>query len=202
MSEHHSPIPAKRSSGAVIGTIALLIVGYVVAISLGWIHHADEHHEESASAMPHLWSALPFVALLGAVAILPLIPSAAHWWEHNLNKFYVAVSLALLTLGYVAVLHPAASTDRAWHNFTHTMLGEYVPFIVLLFSLYTISGGIRIAGDLPAHSLTNMTFMLIGGLLASFIGTTGAAMLLIRPLLETNGQRKHVAHTVVFFIFI
>ncbi|MCA9261276.1 MAG: sodium:proton antiporter, partial [Planctomycetales bacterium] len=79
---------------------------------------------------------------------------------------------------------------------------EYIPFIVLLFSLYTIAGGIRIEGDLQARPLTNATFMGVGGLLASFIGTTGAAMLLIRPLLETNRERKHVAHTVVFFIFI
>ena len=73
------------------------------------------------------------------------------------------------------------------------MLGEYIPFIVLLFSLYTISGGIRIEGDLPAHPLTNTAFLAVGGVLASFIGTTGAAMLLIRPLLETNRERKHVA---------
>ena len=82
------------------------------------------------------------------------------------------------------------------------MLAEYVPFIVLLFSLYTISGGIRLEGDLPAHPLTNTAFLAVGGVLASFIGTTGAAMLLIRPLLETNRERKHVKHTVVFFIFI
>ena len=84
----------------------------------------------------------------------------------------------------------------------NAILQEFIPFIVLLFSLFTISGGIRITGDLQAHPLTNATFMAVGGVLASFIGTTGAAMLLIRPLLETNRERKHVAHTVVFFIFI
>ncbi len=84
----------------------------------------------------------------------------------------------------------------------NAILSEYVPFIVLLFSLYTISGGIRIEGDLPAHPVTNTAFLAVGGLLASFIGTTGAAMLLIRPLLETNRERKHVKHTVVFFTFI
>jgi Na+/H+ antiporter NhaD/arsenite permease-like protein len=77
-----------------------------------------------------------------------------------------------------------------------------VPFIVLLMCLYTISGGIRIEGDLPAHSLTNTVFLAIGAVLASFIGTTGAAMVLIRPLLETNRERKHVAHTVIIFTFI
>jgi len=82
------------------------------------------------------------------------------------------------------------------------ILHEYIPFIMLLFSLYTISGGIRVEGDLPAHPLINSAFIAIGGLLASFIGTTGAAMLLIRPLLETNSERKYVKHTVIFFIFV
>ena len=84
----------------------------------------------------------------------------------------------------------------------NAILNEYVPFIVLLFSLYTISGGIRIEGDLPAHPLVNVAFLATGAVLASFIGTTGAAMLLIRPLLETNRERKHVKHTVIFFTFI
>ncbi|MEX2092998.1 MAG: sodium:proton antiporter, partial [Pirellulales bacterium] len=84
----------------------------------------------------------------------------------------------------------------------NAILQEYVPFIVLLFSLYTISGGIRIEGDLQADPLTNAAFMAVGAVLASFIGTTGAAMLLIRPLLETNKERKHIAHTIVIFIFI
>lgn len=81
-------------------------------------------------------------------------------------------------------------------------LMEYFPFISLLFSLYVISGGITVRGDIPAHPLTNVAFLAIGGVLASFIGTTGASMLLIRPLLKTNSERKHVVHTVVFFIFI
>src|SRR4029079_15620015 len=84
----------------------------------------------------------------------------------------------------------------------NAILHEFIPFIVLVFALYTISGGIRISGDLPAHSMTNSIFLAVGAVLASFIGTTGAAMLLIRPLLETNKERKHVAHTVIFFIFV
>ena len=84
----------------------------------------------------------------------------------------------------------------------NAILSEYIPFIVLLFSLYSIAGGIRIEGDLRADPLTNASFMGVGGLLASFVGTTGAAMLLIRPLLETNKERKHVSHTIVFFIFV
>ncbi len=112
------------------------------------------------------------------------------------------MNLALATLLYLAFLHPAGGLQFATQTLLHTVIAEYIPFIVLLFSLYTIAGGIRIAGDLPAHPSTNLGFLAIGALLASFIGTTGAAMLLVRPLLETNRERKNVAHTMVFFIFI
>jgi Na+/H+ antiporter NhaD/arsenite permease-like protein len=84
----------------------------------------------------------------------------------------------------------------------NAILSEYIPFIALLFTLYTISGGIRIEGNLQARPAVNAAFLAVGAVLASFIGTTGAAMLLIRPLLETNRERTHVAHTVVFFIFV
>ena len=163
----------------------------------------------------------PFALLLLAIAVLPLIPFTEHWWEKNLNRFYVAAILGMITLSYFWFFHqgdvpvhwPAhdwlevedvqvSGFDRAKAVLFNAILGEYIPFIMLLFSLYTISGGIRIEGDLAAHPLTNSTFIAIGGLLASFIGTTGAAMLLIRPLLETNKERKYVRHTVVFFIFV
>ena len=163
---------------------------------------------------------IPFVLLLGAIAVFPLMHATEHWWESNLNRFIVAAGLGVVALAYYAFLHetpieahwpghsvvkPATAASRP--SFVKAVLGnamlqEYIPFIVLLFSLYTICGGIRITGDLAATPTINAMFMAVGGLLASFIGTTGAAMLLIRPLLETNSERKHVAHTIVFFIFI
>ena len=173
-----------------------------------------------AEVAPPLWTVTPFALLLAAIAVLPLIPATEHWWDANRNRFIVAMGLALLTLGYYAFLHqtPIEAHWPAHHivepsrgiiqwDFVRTILAnailsEYIPFIVLLFSLFTISGGIRITGDLQAHPLINASFLAAGGLLASFIGTTGAAMLLIRVLLETNSERKHVVHTVVFFIFI
>ena len=185
----------------VIAVLTVLLVAYVVATMFGWTRHFDLA-EAPANEVPHFWSVLPFTLLLGAIAVLPLLSGAAHWWERNLNKFYVAANLALITFLYLAFLHPTASLGFATSALLHTLISEYVPFIVLLFSLYTISGGIRIAGDLPAHPRTNLAFLAVGALLASVIGTTGAAMLLVRPLLETNRQRKHVAHTVVFFIFV
>ncbi|MEM6799119.1 MAG: sodium:proton antiporter, partial [Planctomycetota bacterium] len=178
------------------------------------------HATHAEGAAPAMWTVIPFVLLLGSIAVLPLIPFTEHWWESNTNRFKVAAGLALVTLSYYAFLHDAPieghfpahyeaqSTGAAFEwGFVKTILGnailnEFIPFIVLLFSLYTISGGIRIEGDLQATPSTNASFMAAGGLLASFIGTTGAAMLLIRPLLETNVERKRVVHTVVFFIFI
>ena len=161
----------------------------------------------------------PFAILLVSIAVLPLIPQASHWWDSNLHKFYVAGGLGLLTLAYYLfiyrqpvvahwpvnyIAHPAIkglNWSVSGTILSNSMLNEYVPFIVLLFSLYTITSGIRIEGDLRAHPLTNTTFLAVGIVLASLIGTTGAAMLLIRPLLETNRERKHVHHTVIMFIF-
>ena len=178
---------------------------------------ADPHAEVHA---PPLWTVLPFAGLLLAIAVFPLLRATEHWWESNLHRFYVAAALAAVTLGYYLFLHeraveahwpahhviaPSAGAVQiglAWTIFANAILYEFIPFIVLLFSLYTISGGIRIEGDLQATPLTNASFMAVGAMLASFVGTTGAAMLLIRPLLDTNSERKHVQHTVVFFIFI
>ncbi len=190
----------------VVLVILAILALYAVATAMGWTSAAHEtvtHHDEHAQVkVADLWAVIPFTVLLGAIAVLPLIEHTAHWWEQNLHKFYVAGNLALVTLAYLAFMHPAASVGRAAGTLQHVIVAEYIPFIVLLFSLYTISGGIRIHGDLPAHALTNVAFIATGGLLASFIGTTGAAMLLVRPMLETNRERRHVAHTVVFFIFV
>lgn len=201
MDATHSEKPLHRSDKPVIVALGVLIAAYVLAAVCGWTEHLDIEEHPTAET-PHFWAVLPFTLLLGAIATLPLLQGMAHWWEKNLNKFYVAANLALITLLYLGFLHPTASLSLAVNTLLHTLVQDYIPFIVLLFSLYTISGGIRIAGDLPAHPRTNTLFMLAGGVLASFIGTTGAAMLLIRPLLETNRERKHVAHTVVFFIFV
>jgi Na+/H+ antiporter NhaD/arsenite permease-like protein len=132
----------------------------------------------------------------------------------------VAGLLAAVTLGYYVFVHrqpvdlhfPAhavvapAAAGPSWATaaavLANALLAEYVPFIVLLFALYVITGGVRIEGDLAATPTINAAFIAAGGLAASFIGTTGAAMLLIRPLLETNRERRIVAHTVVFFIFV
>jgi Na+/H+ antiporter NhaD/arsenite permease-like protein len=192
--------------------------------------HADDHDaaphgdagapESHAVAAPPVATVLPFALLLAAIAILPLTPGLSHWWEHNSSKLLVAGLLAAITLGYYllghrhpidlhfpahAVVQPAAA-GLSWSTvgtvLINAILAEYIPFITLLFALYVITGGVRIEGDLEATPTTNAAFLAVGAVLASFIGTTGAAMLLVRPLLETNRERRHVAHTLVFFIFI
>jgi Na+/H+ antiporter NhaD/arsenite permease-like protein len=129
--------------------------------------------------------------MLLAIAVCPL--RVPHWWESNRNKFVVAFLLGIPILGLYLVRDPRVLVH---------MGTEYVSFIVLLAGLYVISGGILLRGDLVATPLTNAGFLAAGSVLASFIGTTGASMLLIRPLLQTNSERRHVRHTVVFFIFL
>ena len=180
--------------------VAILAGALVVAMLIkeNLFGHAAEHVDNE---LPPLWQVgvVPFVAVLGCIAVLPLIRATEHWWHSNLNKFGVSMVIGGLTLVYYTVAQGVESIPQV---LDHAVLGEYTPFIVLLFSLYVISGGISLKGDLAAHPITNTTFLAIGALIASFIGTTGASMLLIRPLLQTNRERKHVTHTVVFFIFL
>jgi Na+/H+ antiporter NhaD/arsenite permease-like protein len=133
----------------------------------------------------------PFALLLVAIAVLPLF--AAHFWESNLRKLAFCAILSAPVLGLYVLHRPGA--------LFHTV-SDYVSFIILLASLYVISGGVFLDGDLQATPRTNAAFLAGGAVFASLIGTTGASMLLIRPLLQTNRERKHVTHTVVFFIFL
>ncbi|MHB1038257.1 MAG: sodium:proton antiporter [Pirellulales bacterium] len=234
MQPSHTP-----SDKPLLAVLAAILLIYGIALWQGWPQAATamiaaEQAETAASAAPAqgagektpaaarppYGTVLPFVLLLGAIAVLPLVPRVAHWWDSNLHRFYVAAGLGLVTWLYYLFWHefPMAGhfpvrhvvePSVGWLNLAtaravleNALLNEYLPFIVLLFTLFTISGGIRIQGDLPAHPVTNSVFLGIGALLASLIGTTGAAMLLIRPLLETNRERKYVAHTVVVFIFV
>ncbi len=159
---------------------------------------ADDHTPDT---LPPLWyiGILPFIGILGCIAVLPLLSATHHWWENNLNRFIISMFIAGLTMLYYLL---AEGWQSLPYVMNHAIIQEYIPFIILLFSLYVISGGIRLSGDLAAHPLTNTTFLAVGAGIASFIGTTGASMLLIRPLLNTNRERKHKVHTVVFFIFL
>ncbi|MDR0522503.1 MAG: sodium:proton antiporter [Planctomycetaceae bacterium] len=243
--EEHEPQPTKLRIPAALAMI-LLLAFYGFLLHKGypqqWTQQANaphqhtdphQHTEEDGTATPagHVHSekhdgknypplvmVAPFAALLLCIAVLPLIPAAAHFWESNTNKFLVAAGLGVLTLLYYwfgcnfpvekhwpghSVVDPLKEGGFAVAEavFINAIINEFVPFIILLFSLFTITGGIRIGGNLKATPFVNSVILFIGAVLASFIGTTGAAMLLIRLLLETNKERKYKVHTVIMFIF-
>lgn len=140
------------------------------------------------------WSMLPFVAMLGGIAVFPLLSRTKHQWEKPASQLGYALVLGLPVALAVWAL------DDPW-RVGHAVY-EYAQFIALLLALFVVSGGLFLKGDIEATPRNNTTFLAIGGLVASFVGTTGAAMLLIRPLLNTNVERKHRVHTVLFAIFI
>jgi Na+/H+ antiporter NhaD/arsenite permease-like protein len=140
------------------------------------------------------WSVLPFVGILLSIALFPLL--APHVWHHHYPKVALAWGL-LLVVPFVWAYRGAAV-----HEILHTVIADYLPFIILLSALFTIGGGIFIRGALRGTPWVNGGLLLAGTLLASWVGTTGAAMLLIRPLVRANAHRKRKAHSVVFFIFL
>ena len=165
-----------------VAALGLVLPGLAVAAEL------------DGSKLSAVWG-LPFAGILLSIALMPLVlPS---FWHHHFGKVTAAWSLAFL-LPYAAVFGPTLAGE----NFVHALMAEYIPFIVLLTALFTVAGGIFIKGNLHGSPGLNTAILAIGAVLASFMGTTGASMLMIRPLIRANDNRKHKAHVVVFFIFI
>ncbi|HET9616737.1 MAG TPA: sodium:proton antiporter [Pseudolabrys sp.] len=146
------------------------------------------------AAMGWVW-ALPFAGLLLTIATGPLL--SPNFWHHHYGK--IAAGWALLTLIPMAL---AFGAPAALAGFVHAMLAEYMSFIVLLFALYTVAGGLLVTGNLGGRPLANTGVLAFGTLIASVVGTTGAAMVLVRPLIRANAERRHNVHVVVFFIFL
>lgn len=150
--------------------------------------------EVDGARMGLLWG-VPFAGILLSIALLPIV--AAPLWHHHFGK---------ITLGWTLLFVLPFSLTFGWHASlglgVHVLLAEYLPFIILLFALFTVSGGIVVEGNLHGSPWLNTRLLALGAVLASVMGTTGAAMLLIRPLLRANDNRKHTAHVVVFFIFL
>ncbi len=150
-------------------------------------------HANIGAQLP-LWSCIPFAGILLSIALFPLI--LPDFWHHHFGKisgFWAAV---------LAVPFLIAFKGAALYEILHIVLADYVPFIILLWSLYTVSGGILLRGTLRGTPLVNVVMLIIGTLLASWMGTTGAAMLMIRPFLRANNYRKNRTFMVVFFIFL
>lgn len=154
---------------------------------------ADARGLDGAALSP-LWG-IPFAGLLLSIAVLPL--AAGKFWHDHYGKIAAFWAFALL-LPLVAI-HGFGVT---LHSVSHTALIEYLPFIILLFALFTIAGGILVKGDLTGTPGVNTSILAIGTLLASVVGTTGASMILIRPILRANAKRRSNIHVVIFFIFL
>ena len=149
---------------------------------------------EGLGAVLPLWSVIPFVGILLSIALFPLF--APHFWHHNYWKvsiFWALVFAVPFVFGY---------GGEAVHEILHIYLLDYIPFIILLWSLFTVAGGILVEGTLAGTPFVNVVFLVIGTFLSSWIGTTGSSMLLIRPVLRANAKRVHKAHVVIFFIFL
>ncbi|MCE5305326.1 sodium:proton antiporter [bacterium] len=147
---------------------------------------------ENLPSIP-LWAGIPFALMLGAIAIMPL--ATPKFWDSNRNKLIVALVLGIPTA--IWMLFNNLSTELE-----HTMMFDYLPFVILLGSLFVITGGIYISGDIESTPRNNTILLAIGAIFASLMGTTGAAMLLIRPLLKINLERKRKTHSILFFIAI
>ena len=211
--------PASGRTAAACAVILLLAAAAAPAIASGTAAHGDTaateavvpgpagqaahegahgggHGAEHASpvGLLPLWTTAPFVLILLSIALFPLL--APHFWHHHFPK--VSAFWALVFAVPFIMWNPA----EAVQEIIHIVLVDYVPFIILLWGLYTIAGGIYVGGNLRGKPVVNATLLLIGTFLASLIGTTGAAMVLIRPMLRANAWRRSKVHVVIFFIFL
>jgi Na+/H+ antiporter NhaD/arsenite permease-like protein len=148
----------------------------------------------NGAALSPLW-VVPFAGILLSIALMPV--TAPGFWHHHFGKTTAFWTFALLVP--LALNYGLGVTAR---EVVHTLLAEYVPFIILLFALFTVSGGLHVRGNLHGSAWQNTRLLMLGTMLASVMGTTGASMLLIRPLLRANDNRRYRAHVVVFFIFL
>lgn len=155
---------------------------------------AHDHPTIPGAQISAIWC-IPFACMLLSIAIMPL--AFPHFWEHNFGKIAVFWGLAFLIPCWIVYGYSVAC-----YEFLHIIILDYIPFIVLLFALFTVAGGVRLTGSLVGTPGVNTGILAVGTLLASWMGTTGAAMLLIRPLLRANAHRRYRVHSIVFFIFL
>ena len=167
----------------------------ITVFSALWVASGLAQAAEINGAALSAWWGLPFAGMLLSIALMPLL--VPHFWHQHFGKVAAGWSLAMLLP--FAALFGAGTAGQA---LVHTLVAEYIPFIVLLTALFTVSGGIYVRGNLHGSPLLNTGILALGAALASLMGTTGASMLLIRPLIRANDNRRHTVHVFVFFIFI
>ena len=151
-------------------------------------------HGVDGAKLP-IWSIIPFIGILLSIAIFPLVFDS-HFLVHHGGKMSLAWALIF------AIPYLIAFRGEAFYDILHIYLIDYIPFIILLWGLFTVAGGILVRGTLRGTPIVNTLLLLIGTAIASWVGTTGASMLLIRPLIRANEYRKSKVHLIVFFIFL
>ena len=166
----------------------------IICLGAGGGQGGDYHLDGSLANMGIIW-VVPFAGILLSIAIFPLV--LPDFWHHNFGKISLFWA-SILIIPFVI----KEGIGVTLYELLHVGLLEYVPFIILLLALFTISGGVRLTGALVGTPIVNLAIILIGTFLASWMGTTGAAMLLIRPLINANKHRKNIVHIIVFFIFL
>lgn len=176
-------------------TTRLLVSGVLTVAATGSAAAAGEGAPHLDGALMGLVWVVPFAGILLSIAIFPLV--AAEFWHHHFGKISAFWALSLL-IPFAIVF----GLELMIYEIVHVGLLEYIPFIILLLSLFTVAGGVRVTGTLRGTPEVNTAILLLGTLIASWMGTTGAAMLLIRPILNANENRRHKVHVVVFFIFL
>jgi len=172
--------------------ITLLTV-FILGVGNAFAAGAGAPHLDGAGL--NLFWIIPFVGMLLSIAIFPLV--AEEFWHHHFGKI-AAMWAAAFLIPFILVY----GWELTLFELIHVVLLEYIPFIILLFSLFTVAGGVRIRGKLKGTPIVNLGILLFGTIIASWMGTTGAAMLLIRPLIRANEWRTHRVHIIVFFIFL
>lgn len=175
--------------------LSIILIAVPALILAGGDAHGEVPHLDGSIGNLNIIWVVPFIGILLSIAVFPLV--APLFWHHHFGKvsLFWAVSLIgpfLFKEGWEITLY----------ELLHVAFLEYIPFIILLLALFTISGGVRLTGTLVGTPSVNTLIILIGTILASWMGTTGAAMLLIRPLIRANAHRKHKVHLIVFFIFL
>ena len=175
-------------------TVVAALIAATIAVMTTPAQAADAVPHLDGSLLSVIW-AVPFVGLLLSIAIVPL--TAPQLWHHHYGKIAAAWALAFIVPSLLA-----AGLSPTVYELLHTVVLEYIPFLILVFALFTVAGGVLVKGNLHGSPGLNTSLLLIGTLIASVAGTTGAAMLMIRPVIRANDNRQHNAHVIVFFIFL
>ena len=180
--------------------ILCIVIGLALSVSIAAFgaddaHGDGAHHGGVDGAKLPLWSIIPFVGILLSIAIFPLVLDS-HFLVHHGGK------MSLVWASVFAIPYLIAFRGDAFYDILHIYLLDYIPFIILLWGLFTVAGGILVRGTLRGTPIVNTLLLLLGTVIASWVGTTGASMLLIRPLIRANAYRKNKAHLIIFFIFL